>query len=293
MTLLARIEACHAHDLAQFQPFFCAGERLGYVRHDRAAELARFPSVFTVSADAVSVKEHLASFDSRTAAIDTVARELADRGMVSGWRNEIFPIATRFGAEPFFDLERALVPFLGVKAYGVHMNGYVRDGDTIKLWVGRRAADRPVEPGKLDHLVAGGLPSHISPFDNLMKEAAEEAAIPKELARRARPAGALRYRMELDGFLRDDTLFVYDLELPPPDSPGGFTPHNHDGEIADFRLMPLHEVERILAATEDFKFNVALVVIDFMIRVGYIAPERKDYCDLALGLAGGGALAGR
>ena len=31
---------------------------------------------------------------------------------------------------------------------------------------------------------------------------------------RANPAGALAYRMELNGHLRDDTLFVYDLELP-------------------------------------------------------------------------------
>ncbi|HEY4164020.1 MAG TPA: DUF4743 domain-containing protein, partial [Dongiaceae bacterium] len=133
----------------------------------------------------------------------------------------------------------------------------------------------------------GGLPSHITPFDNLMKEAAEEAGLAKELARRARPVGAIRYRMELDGYLRDDTLFAYDLELPAPGSPGDFVPHNHDGEIADFRLMTLDEVERILAETEDFKFNVALVVIDFMIRMGHIAPERADYCDLALALGKG------
>jgi 8-oxo-dGTP pyrophosphatase MutT (NUDIX family) len=282
MTLLARIEACHAYDLARFRPFLCAGERLGFVRHDLAGELARFPSVFTVGDDTVAVKDHLANFDCRTAAIDTVARELSYRGLVKGWRNELFAVSPRFGAAPLFDLERAMVPFLGVKAYGVHLNGYVRDGNQIKLWVGRRGADRPIEPNKLDHLVAGGLPSHITPFDNLMKEAAEEAGLAKELARRARPVGAIRYRMELDGYLRDDTLFAYDLELP-----ANFVPHNHDGEIADFRLLPLHEVERILAETEDFKFNVALVVIDFMIRMGHIAPERADYCDLALALGKG------
>jgi hypothetical protein len=281
MSLLERIEACHRYDLRKFKPFLVAGERLGYARHDLAVEFGKFPSVFTNAAEALQVKEHLARFDSRTAAINTVAQELAARGIVTGWRNELFPVAPKFGATPLFDLERALVPFLGVKAYGVHMNGYVRDGDRILLWVGRRSADRPIEPGKLDHLVAGGLPSHISPFDNLMKEAAEEASIPKELARRANPAGALAYRMELNGHLRDDTVFVYDLELP-----ADFTPHNHDGEIASFELMPLEAVERILAETEAFKFNVGLVVIDFMIRMGHLTPERADYCDLALALAG-------
>jgi hypothetical protein len=285
MSLLERIDACHRYDLRKFKPFLVAGERLGHVRHDLAHEFEKFPSVFTNSAHALSVKDHLAQFDSRTAAINTVAQELAARGIVGGWRNELFPVAPRFGAAPLFDVERALVPFLGVKAYGVHLNGYVREGDRILLWVGRRAKDRPIEPGKLDHLVAGGLPSHISPFDNLMKEAAEEASIPKELARRAKPAGAIAYRMELNGHLRDDTLFVYDLELPPD-----FVPVNHDGEIADFRLMPLREVERILAETEDFKFNVGLVVIDFMIRLGHLTPERDDYCELALALGRGSRL---
>jgi hypothetical protein len=49
--------------------------------------------------------------------------------------------------------------------------------------------------------------------------------------------------------------------------------------------MPLDAVERILAETEEFKFNVGLVVIDFMIRMGHLTPERQDYCDLALALA--------
>jgi hypothetical protein len=284
MTLLKRIEACHRYDIAKFRPFLVAGERLGFVRHDLAAEFGRFPSVFTASETALSVKDHLSQFDSRTAAIDTVARELQARGLVSGWRNELFLVAQRFGAKPLFDLERALVPILGVKAYGVHLNGYVRDGERILLWVGKRSDDRPIEPGKLDHLVAGGLPSHISPFDNLMKEADEEASIPKELARRARPAGAIQYRMELNGHLRDDTLFVYDLELPRD-----FTPRNHDGEIAEFTLMRLDAVEHILATTEAFKFNVGLVVIDFMIRMGHLTPERGDYCDIALALAKGSA----
>jgi len=284
MSLLKRIEACHAYDIGKFMPFLVAGERLGFVRHDLAREFGRFPSVFTATEIALSVKDHLSQFDSRTGAIDSVARELQARGIVTGWRNELFPVAQRFGAKPLFDLERALVPYLGVKAYGVHLNGYVRDGDGIKLWVGKRSDDRPIEPGKLDHLVAGGLPSHISPFDNLMKEADEEAAIPKELARRARPAGAIQYRMEMNGHFRDDTLFVYDLELPRD-----FTPRNHDGEIAEFNLMRLDEVEQILATTERFKFNVGLVVIDFMMRMGHLTPERDDYCDIALALAKGAA----
>ena len=56
--------------------------------------------------------------------------------------------------------------------------------------------------------------------------------------RRANPAGALRYRMELNDHLRDDTLFVYDLELPRD-----FEPKNHDGEIAEFVQLITRAVE--------------------------------------------------
>jgi 8-oxo-dGTP pyrophosphatase MutT (NUDIX family) len=280
MSLLDRIEACHRYDISRYLPFSVGATQIGHMRRDMAQELRRFPSVFRVGASEVRVAEHLDTFDYRSAAIDSVMRELRHEGFIRGWRDELFTIAAQYGSEPLFDLERAGVPLFGVKAYGVHLNGYVKRDGEIWLWVGRRAANRPIEPGKLDHLVAGGLPSGVKPFDNLIKEAAEEASIPKELARRARACGALSYRMELDGCLRDDTLFAYDLELP-----ADFVPKNHDGEIADFRLLPLSEVERLLAETNDFKFNVGLVIIDFLIRHGYLTPERPDYVQLAMGLS--------
>lgn len=280
MSLLDRIDACHRHDISRYLPFSVGAAQIGHMRRDLAQELRRFPSVFRVGTADVRVAEHLDSFDYRSAAIDSVMRELRQEGFIRGWRDELFTIAAQYGAEPLFDLERAGVPLFGVKAYGVHLNGYVKRDGEIWLWVGKRAANRPIEPGKLDHLVAGGLPSGVKPFDNLIKEAAEEASIPKELARRARPCGALSYRMELDGCLRDDTIFAYDLEMP-----ADFVPKNQDGEIADFRLLHLSEVERLLAETNDFKFNVGLVIIDFLIRHGYLTPERADYAQLAMGLS--------
>ena len=43
--------------------------------------------------------------------------------------------------------------------------------------------------------------------------------------------------------IRDDVLFVYDLEVP-----ADFMPHNRDGEFVDFALMPAEAVlDRIRA----------------------------------------------
>jgi len=36
--------------------------------------------------------------------------------------------------------------------------------------------------------------------------------------------------------------------------------------------------------TDDFKFNVNLVIIDFALRHGLVAPDDPDYLDLVTGL---------
>ena len=284
MSLIDHIHRFQNADLAKFLPWHIRDGRIGdvrvgWMRRDIAERLAAYPTVFSVDDRQVLLKPHLANFDHRSAAVGDVVRDLYEAGAFTGWRNEWFPVLSRFGAQPLMRLERSAVPVFGVHGYGVHMNGFVRDRGKLKLWIGTRADNRPIEPGKLDHLVAGGIPLGMGVRECLVKECEEEASISPDLAARAKPAGAIRYCMEHQGWLRNDTMFVYDLELP-----AGFTPLNKDGEIARFRLMELEEVESILAAGEDFKFNVALVLIDFLIRHGYLMPEHPDYSDLALGL---------
>jgi 8-oxo-dGTP pyrophosphatase MutT (NUDIX family) len=279
MSLIDHIHRCQSADMAKYLAWRIGEIRAGWVRRDIAERLATYPTVFSVDAKQVQLKPHLANFDHRSAAVGDVTRDLYEAGAFTGWRGEWFPVLPRFGEAPLLRLERSAVPVFGVHGYGVHMNGYVRDGDTVKLWVGKRAADRPIEPGRLDHLVAGGISLGLGVKECLIKECEEEAAIPAQLADQARSVGAIRYRMEHQGWLRNDTLFVYDLELP-----ADFAPRNNDGEIESFRLMELDEVCEILAAGEDFKFNVALVVIDFLIRHGHIAPDAPDYGELALGM---------
>ncbi len=67
--------------------------------------------------------------------------------------------------------------------------------------------NKPTDAGKLDHLVAGGQPYGMAVFDNLIKEAAEEADLPASLARQAVAVGAVSYRCERAEGLRDDVLF--------------------------------------------------------------------------------------
>ena len=280
MSFLDRIAACNNADLMRFLPFHVAGFQVGYVYPRFAERLAAFPDVFRVDKVSVTLLSALDTPDKRGEAIDRVTRSLAAEGIIKGWRNERYTVLPLAGGGPaLMAMERAAVPHFGARAFGVHMTGFVRKPDGVHLWVGRRANDRPAYPGMLDNTVAGGIPAGYSALDTLVKECGEEAAIPPALARRAVPVGAITYNYEADGGIRPDVQYCYDLELP-----GDFTPRNTDGEIAEFMLWPASQVAEIVRDTARFKFNCNLVIIDFLIRHGLIAPDHPDYIALCRGL---------
>ncbi len=283
MSFLHHIRRCNRFDPTHFRPFEVAGQQVGRVRTEFATRLAAFPEVFTVKDDRVALDHRLADAATRTRVLREVTGQLAAAGALPAPRGEHYPVVTEWGQPPLLVIDRELVSAFGLRAFGVHVNGVVRSADGMKLWIGRRAPDKSVEPNKLDNMVAGGQPVGLSLADNLVKEAAEEAAIPAQLARRAVPVGAIRYCMEGRLGLKPDTLFVYDLEVP-----ADFVPHNTDGEIAEFTLMAVEEVAELVRTTEAFKFNVALVLIDFLIRTGRLSPDTEpDYLALVGGLRGG------
>lgn len=49
-------------------------------------------------------------------------------------------------------------------------------------------------------------------------------------------------------------------------------------------LMPLAEVASVVRETDEFKLNCNLVVIDFLIRHGWMEPQSSEYLALVLGL---------
>jgi 8-oxo-dGTP pyrophosphatase MutT (NUDIX family) len=281
VSFLDHIHACNRHDMLHFRPFIVAGQSVGWVKRPFLDALAPFPDLFRVEERGVTLDPELTTPAARTHAVDAALRRLAARGLIRGWRDEAYPVSTEWGAAPLMLMERAAVPHFGIRAYGVHVNGYVRAGAHLSLWIGRRALDKPTYPGMLDNMVAGGQPAHLSLIDNLIKEAHEEANIPAPLARRAVPAGAISYALETEEGLRPDTLFVYDLELEPD-----FVPRNLDGEIASFALEPAERVAEIVRDTNEFKFNCNLVVIDFLLRHGLIPPAHPDYLAIVQGLHG-------
>ena len=279
MSLLDRVRVCQRRDLSRFRRFMIGDQALGWVRPDVADRLRGFPDTFLVDEQTVRLDPRLDDFDSRSQAVDAVLRRMREEGFFSGWRGEPYPVGKAFHSAPLLKMERAAVPSFGVRAYGIHVNGYVEtEGDPL-IWVARRSRFKPTGPGKLDHLVAGGQPIGIGLMENLIKECAEEANLPETIARTAKPAGFVSYIMENEEGIRNDVLFVYDLAVP-----ADFVPCNTDGEIEEFFLWPLRQVVETLETSDDFKFNVALVIIDFLVRRGHLQPDHPDYIDIVHGL---------
>jgi 8-oxo-dGTP pyrophosphatase MutT (NUDIX family) len=277
MSFTEHIRTCNSFDRARVLPLVAGERRIGWLRRDNAAALAPFRHVFAVGSDAVQLVA-AGDVDAVSAAVDAVVEALVAENRVPKWRNETFDVMARWGDPPIFRLDRGAVPFFGTRAYGVHLNGYVREPGGLRLWIGRRASDKRVSPNKLDNVVAGGIGNGYGIVATLYKEAEEEAAIPVALVDHAVPVGAVTYCMETELGIRDDVLFVYDLDLP-----AGFVPRNSDGEIVQFELVPAQRVIEQVRTTDDFKFNVNLIILDFAIRHGLIGVDDPEY----LGVAGG------
>ncbi|KAJ9168397.1 hypothetical protein P3X46_019926 [Hevea brasiliensis] len=288
-----KIEVCNrgSERQSEFIRFIIEDQIVGYIHNGFVDRLRTFKDVFVFprsNSDGgrfqsyVTLHEMLKTPEDRTRVVGEVIKCLGEEELIPGIRNELYPVVSSFGSPVYFSLERAAAPYFGIKAYGVHMNGFVeKDGEKF-LWIGKRSEVKPTFPGMLDHLVAGGLPYGISCGENVMKECEEEAGIPQSISHKAVPIGAVSYA-DIEGYrYKRDFLFCYDLKLPD-----SFLPNNQDGEVESFKLIPVKNVANIIRRTHFFKPNCSLVIIDFLFRHGYISPECFGYLDLLQSLRSG------
>jgi 8-oxo-dGTP pyrophosphatase MutT (NUDIX family) len=279
MSFLDHIRECNRWEASDFVPFIVGGDRVGHIRCSFAEHLRSWPEIFAVDKETVRWVCPFSDFDDRNQALQDVLEELVERGVISHLHGEKYAVTCGIRHQARLLIDRASAPHFGVRAFGQHMNGFVRDGDRLKMWIGRRSADRRVYPSYLDNLVAGGLPWGVSLEENLRKECREEAGIPQALADRAVPVGAVTYCRDSERGLKPDVMYCYDLELSPE-----FEPRCTDGEVETFYVWPVEEVMEIVRGSDQFKLNCNLVVMDFLVRHGYLSQESPDYLRIIQGL---------
>lgn len=279
MSYLAQVQRCNRRDLSRYVPFIAAGQQVGWLTPERAAALKNLKGVFVAEGKGVGFTPSLKTATQRSGALAEVLLDLTTTGLFSRLRGEIYAVKNKWSDKPAFHIDRGLMANFGLRAYGVHMNGLVRKPSGLHLWIGTRSKDVRVEPGKLDNMVAGGQPAGLTLVANLVKECGEEAHISPKLARTAKCVGSISYAFDTRDGLRVDTLFCYDLAVPPT-----FKPKVSE-EITRYQLMSIQTALRLARTTRSFKFNVSLVIIDCAIRHGLIAPDNtRDFDAIITGL---------
>ena len=136
-----------------------------------------------------------------------------------------------------------------------------------------RAANKKVEPNKLDNTIAGGISAGETVYQALIREGFEEASF-KKILNRAVQVGTINYIWRNKKFsLRRDTLFLFDLEISKK-----ILPKNNDGEVSKFNLYSSTKIIEKIKNTNDFKKKLCISFNSFFIRRGFNKlKNEKDY----------------
>ncbi|TPX33991.1 hypothetical protein SmJEL517_g03226 [Synchytrium microbalum] len=259
-------------------PLTINNQPIGFIRSSIIQHLPS--SIFKIHADKIEFAD-VADKTSAVADLLSIWRastaSIPEFQCLKGWRNEVYAVYENDGSV-VFGVERAAQGLFGIRSYGCHLNGYVRDlaDGSIKMWIAKRSLQKQTWPGYLDNIVGGGLPAGASPTANMIKECAEEASIPGHIASKCIPVSSISYFANSPSRgLLPDTEYIYDLELT-----ADFIPKPSDGEVDSFYLWDLETIARHVV---DGKFmpESGCVVIDFLVRHGHVTPENEvDYLDI-------------
>ena len=243
-------------------------------------QLLRYPAVFTILKERVLLNPKLGTETERSAALEEVLLDLKRRDVfppLRGWRKECYEVRESLSEPLLFKMERSAAPLFGIRQYGVHINGFVRHSSKgLCLWLQRRSASKQTWPNMMDNFVGGALADGVGVLETAVKEAAEEANVPESLALQMRPAGSVSFLHLSQRGIHNNTLFIYDLELPET-----FEPRNVDGEVSEWQLVMVDKVLDIITA-EDFKVTSSPVALDWLMRHGNLHVGPNSTTDASL-----------
>jgi len=120
------------------------------------------------------------------------------------------------------------------------------------------------------------VPAGRAPFDAPVREAKEEAGLAPAAQDAAQPGRVLRLHRNIAEGRQLEDLHAWDPALP-----WDWQPHNHDGEVAGFRLLPVADA-LALAAGDTMTVDAALVTLDFGLRHGLFEPAEAAPLHAAL-----------
>jgi len=266
--------------------------------------------------------ENRRHFERRTKELECVTDHLLSTGVISRKHLDAYPVTafmdstltndTNCGSnrnsEVLALINRSTAPFLGIDSVGVHLHCYVtrqQDSSIIHdkncqrktkiegLWLARRAPTKSHHPNCWDPTVAGGQPAKLTLLHNIIKEAYEEAGVPSEWITNSNSIPGINFldysqdplkitTAKSDGTCMKQSLYYsFDLEVP-----SDWTPTPVDGEVSEFKLYSMNELERELLSGNAVRPAMRAVLLDFMMRHGELTSvnDKTDLEDLKIAM---------
>lgn len=249
-----------------YLPLYCNNCQVGMISPLVLTQIVNYPSMFLVTTDRVVIHDRFSTESERSKALEDVLLDLKKKDVfpqLRGWRKEKYEVRQDSFKPLLFKIERSAAPLFGVRQYGVHINGYVRHSSQgLCLWLQRRSSTKQTWPNMMDNFVGGALADGLGVLETAVKEAAEEANVSSDLANQLCPVGSVSFLHLSKRGIHNNTLFIYDLELPE-----NFAPTNNDGEVSEWRLVQISQVFDIISSKE-FKVTSSPVALDWLIRHG-------------------------
>lgn len=252
---------------------------VGHIKSKKLDILTSINSIFRFVDGRIMMSDDLANFDSRSEAMQHIADKLLAVGEIRSLYGERCSVLPKWFGSNLMEVDRSLLSWFGFPSIGVHLNGIVQDEKNKHMWLSHRSPHLFSFPNKLDNLVAGGHGVSTNLQETLYQECHEEALISRDLASKSILTSLITFCVDHGNKLRRGAVFCYDLNLPRD-----WIPKNEDGEASQFELLEINEVLKVVSNATSFKFNSALVIIDYMIRNGHIDPSEEDFIGIVSGL---------
>ena len=117
MSFLDHIRRCNNADLSQCEPWFIGEVRAGFLHRDFLPMIAVRPDLFSHRDGGWYLSAALDTPSTRSEAMRAFLLALRDKGLFGRlWRDEVYNVSPSFSDPPLMTMERAAVPWFGVRA---------------------------------------------------------------------------------------------------------------------------------------------------------------------------------
>ena len=181
-----------------------------------------------------------------TPALAGIAQALfvANMGAVrEQWRNEQLAVISDTG-QPLATVERGIARLLGITTHAVHLLGFSEDGGS---WVQQRAWNKSIDPGLWDTMVGGMISAQETLQSALKRETREEAGLDLAALQEVRRGGHFVVQRP-NGRDAGIGYVVERIDWFTCVVPDGVAPRNQDGEVAQFALLDVQQLQTRLQA---------------------------------------------